>query len=197
VKLLLDEMFSPAIARELRARGHDVESVSGRHDWQALHGLRTGQLPAHEGWCREDRRRSSASSMSTPETRTSPEARAGYDGRPLPGERGRARRPTGVAGPAPGERPPHAPLRGKGGIEREVAIPGDTLAALEAWLAVHPLARGRALRDEQPVSSGSAATSAQSCPSRCLPKPCTPPRRGSARRRPLIGGAHHRPARPR
>jgi hypothetical protein len=36
VKLLLDEMFSPAIARELRSRGHDVESVSGRSEWQAL-----------------------------------------------------------------------------------------------------------------------------------------------------------------
>jgi len=36
VKLLLDEMFAPAIARELRSRGHDVESVSGRSEWQAL-----------------------------------------------------------------------------------------------------------------------------------------------------------------
>lgn len=36
MKLLLDEMFSPAIARELQARGHDVESVSGRGDLQAL-----------------------------------------------------------------------------------------------------------------------------------------------------------------
>jgi hypothetical protein len=36
VKLLLDEMFSPSIARELRSRGHDVESVSGSSDWQAL-----------------------------------------------------------------------------------------------------------------------------------------------------------------
>ena len=36
VKLLLDEMFSPAIARELQSRGYDVESVSGRSDWQAL-----------------------------------------------------------------------------------------------------------------------------------------------------------------
>jgi hypothetical protein len=34
--LLLDEMFAPAIARELRSRGHDVESVSGRSEWQAL-----------------------------------------------------------------------------------------------------------------------------------------------------------------
>ena len=36
MKLLLDEMLSPAIARELQSRGHDVESVSGRVDLQAL-----------------------------------------------------------------------------------------------------------------------------------------------------------------
>jgi predicted nuclease of predicted toxin-antitoxin system len=36
VKLLLDEMLAPAIARELRSRGHDVESVGGRSEWQAL-----------------------------------------------------------------------------------------------------------------------------------------------------------------
>ena len=36
MKLLLDEMFAPAIARELRARGHDVESISGRSEWQSL-----------------------------------------------------------------------------------------------------------------------------------------------------------------
>lgn len=40
-------------------------------------------------------------------------------------------------------------IRGKGGVEREVPIPEATFAALGAWLAVHPLARGRAgLRDE-------------------------------------------------
>jgi site-specific recombinase XerD len=42
-------------------------------------------------------------------------------------------------------------VRGKGGTEREVPIPEQTLAALEAWLAAHPLARGRGLRDEQPL----------------------------------------------
>jgi predicted nuclease of predicted toxin-antitoxin system len=36
VKLLLDEMLSPAIARELRARGHDVEPVAGHPDREAL-----------------------------------------------------------------------------------------------------------------------------------------------------------------
>jgi hypothetical protein len=35
VKLLLDEMLAPMIARELRARGHDVE-VAGHRDRQAL-----------------------------------------------------------------------------------------------------------------------------------------------------------------
>jgi hypothetical protein len=32
VKLLLDEMLSPAIARKLRERGHDVEAVAGHPD---------------------------------------------------------------------------------------------------------------------------------------------------------------------
>lgn len=32
MKLLLDEMLSPVIARELRARGHDVEPVAGNPD---------------------------------------------------------------------------------------------------------------------------------------------------------------------
>jgi Domain of unknown function (DUF5615) len=36
VKLLLGEMLSPAIARELRSRGHDVESVVGSPDREAL-----------------------------------------------------------------------------------------------------------------------------------------------------------------
>src|SRR3954447_25537953 len=42
-------------------------------------------------------------------------------------------------------------VRGKGGSEREVPAPEATRAALEAWLAVHPLARARGLRDEQPL----------------------------------------------
>ena len=36
MKLLLDEMLSPMIARELRARGHDVEPVAGNPDREAL-----------------------------------------------------------------------------------------------------------------------------------------------------------------
>ena len=36
MKLLLDEMLSPAIARELRSRGHDVEPVAGHADREAL-----------------------------------------------------------------------------------------------------------------------------------------------------------------
>jgi hypothetical protein len=36
MKLLLDEMLSPAIARELRSRGHDVEAVAGHPGREAL-----------------------------------------------------------------------------------------------------------------------------------------------------------------
>ena len=36
MRLLHDEMLSPAIARELSARGHDVQSVAGRPDREAL-----------------------------------------------------------------------------------------------------------------------------------------------------------------
>jgi hypothetical protein len=36
VKLLLDEMLAPDIARELRARGHDGEAVAGHPDWEGL-----------------------------------------------------------------------------------------------------------------------------------------------------------------
>jgi hypothetical protein len=36
VKLLLDEMLSPAIARELRARGHVAEPIAGHPDREAL-----------------------------------------------------------------------------------------------------------------------------------------------------------------
>ena len=36
MRLLLDEMLSPAIAEELRARGHDVQAVAGHPEWTAL-----------------------------------------------------------------------------------------------------------------------------------------------------------------
>jgi hypothetical protein len=36
VKLLLDEMLTPAIARELRAGGHDAEAVAGHPERQSL-----------------------------------------------------------------------------------------------------------------------------------------------------------------
>jgi Domain of unknown function (DUF5615) len=36
VKLLLDKMLTPDIARQLRARGHDVESVAGHPGWEGL-----------------------------------------------------------------------------------------------------------------------------------------------------------------
>jgi hypothetical protein len=36
VKLLLDEMLTPDIARELRARGHDVEAVADHPEWVGL-----------------------------------------------------------------------------------------------------------------------------------------------------------------
>ena len=36
MKLLLDEMLSPAIARELRSRGHDVQAIAGHPEHEAL-----------------------------------------------------------------------------------------------------------------------------------------------------------------
>src|SRR5450755_2099377 len=42
-------------------------------------------------------------------------------------------------------------VRGKGGREREVPVPQAVQQALEAWLKVHPLARGIGLLDEQPL----------------------------------------------
>ena len=42
-------------------------------------------------------------------------------------------------------------VRGKGGREREVPVPEAVQQAVDAWLKVHPLARGVALLDEQPL----------------------------------------------
>jgi predicted nuclease of predicted toxin-antitoxin system len=36
VRALLDEMLTPAIARELRSRGHDVAAIAGHQDREAL-----------------------------------------------------------------------------------------------------------------------------------------------------------------
>ncbi len=36
MKLLLDEMLTPGIARELRAQGHDAGAVAGHPDWEGL-----------------------------------------------------------------------------------------------------------------------------------------------------------------
>ena len=42
-------------------------------------------------------------------------------------------------------------IRGKGDVERQVPIPADTHAALEAWLRVHPDRRGGGLRDDDVI----------------------------------------------
>jgi hypothetical protein len=36
LKLLLDEMFSPLVAAELRDRSHDAVAITERHEWKAL-----------------------------------------------------------------------------------------------------------------------------------------------------------------
>jgi predicted nuclease of predicted toxin-antitoxin system len=36
LKLLLDEMFSPLVAAELRVRGHDAVAIKERDEWQSL-----------------------------------------------------------------------------------------------------------------------------------------------------------------
>ncbi len=36
MKLLLDEMLSPSIARELRSRGHDVSAIKENAKWESL-----------------------------------------------------------------------------------------------------------------------------------------------------------------
>jgi hypothetical protein len=48
VRLLLDEMLSPAIARELRARGHDVRAIQEHPEWQALDDRQVLELARRE-----------------------------------------------------------------------------------------------------------------------------------------------------
>lgn len=36
MKLLLDEMLSPEIARQLKSKGHDVEAIKGHPEWRSL-----------------------------------------------------------------------------------------------------------------------------------------------------------------
>ncbi len=45
----------------------------------------------------------------------------------------------------------HLFVRGKGDVEREVQIPDETLAALDAWLRAHPGRRRKGLRDQDPI----------------------------------------------
>lgn len=49
LRLLLDEMLSHRIARELRLRGHDVEAVNGHPDWQAYSDREVFELARREG----------------------------------------------------------------------------------------------------------------------------------------------------
>ena len=53
--------------------------------------------------------------------------------------------------PRASARHPRLYVRGKGGREREVPVPEAVQEALEAWTAVHPLARGVGLLDNQPL----------------------------------------------
>lgn len=48
MKLLLDEMLSPAIARELRTRGHDAECVAAHSDRAAMSDLEVLALACAE-----------------------------------------------------------------------------------------------------------------------------------------------------
>lgn len=48
MRLLLDEMLSPAIARELRARGHDVRAIQEHPEWQAFDDRQVFELARRE-----------------------------------------------------------------------------------------------------------------------------------------------------
>ncbi len=49
MRLLLDEHYSPKIARELRERGHDVASVTERDDLRGLRDRELWRLASAEG----------------------------------------------------------------------------------------------------------------------------------------------------
>lgn len=48
MRLLLDEMLSPAIARALRLRGHDVQAIQERPEWRSLEDRRVVALAREE-----------------------------------------------------------------------------------------------------------------------------------------------------
>lgn len=48
MRLLLDEMLSPAIARELRTRGHDVQAIQEHPEWQAFDDRQVLELARRE-----------------------------------------------------------------------------------------------------------------------------------------------------
>ncbi len=48
MRLLLDEMLSPTIARELRARGHDVQAIQEHPEWQAYDDRQVVDLARRE-----------------------------------------------------------------------------------------------------------------------------------------------------
>jgi len=48
VRLLLDEMLSPAIARELRSRGHDVEAIQEHPEWCSYDDRQVADLARRE-----------------------------------------------------------------------------------------------------------------------------------------------------
>lgn len=49
MRLLLDEMLSPAIARELRKRGHDVEAITGNPAHEAMSDAEVMDLARRQG----------------------------------------------------------------------------------------------------------------------------------------------------
>jgi hypothetical protein len=49
VKLLLDEMLSPALGRELRKRGHDVDAISGNRAHEAMSDAEVLALAGTQG----------------------------------------------------------------------------------------------------------------------------------------------------